>query len=1041
MTEWARGACLYCSWCDHGRVGLPIGTVTFVLGDVEGSSRLWEQHGERMRSALAELDGLIDECLLGLDGARPLEQGEGDSFVAAFATATEAVDFALALQLAIESRSLDGVALRVRMGVHTGEALVATGGIYRCAALNRCGRLRSLAAGGQVFVSGATADMVADHLPAHAWLDDLGVHGLRDLTRAERIHVLRHPSLKVETSQISALSKSSTNLPVQLTSFVGRAREMTEVPALLDRARLVTLTGAGGAGKTRLAIEVAAALLGHRVREAWLVDLAPITDPNLVVAAVAAAIQVSDVPYQTLDETLRAHLADREALLVLDNCEHLVAATRDLAEWLLRSCRRLSLLATSREALGAEGELIYQVSSLGLPSSAEDYECDSARLFEERARLVRPDLQLTDVRTTASVVDVCRRLDGIPLAIELAAARCRVLSPAQIAEQLNDRFALLTGGRHSALPRQRTLEASVEWSYELLSDAEQRVFRALSVFAGGWTLEAAEAVCVSSDPEAQPVFDLLAGLIDKSMVVVDELGGLSRFRMLETIRHYAQRRLVEAEEAATVRDLHLAYFVELARTAGAALRGPEMVSTLGRLESELDNLRAADDWTVESDQRAAALELLGPLEEFWYRRYAAEGYRRIRAALAEAEGEPAARARACAHAMWTAWNLGEMENWAAHIGELEELAGVLGDERLEGIAAELRGWVTMAEGDEAAVSMLEQSVIQLEGRDEPWYLVDALWGLAIAVWMDGSYSRASNVAERALALARTTRNPMLIARSAGLLGSVNLHPGHFDRAAELLDEAIEGTQSLEDDQFATHAAAYKAWLLHLRGDHAEAIQLVADALTVARRQQCIPSVANGLFVRGVIEHGTEQHAAARATFAEGERYLELVGFRWATATGRALLAEADAQHGNVEIARGQVREARTLADRPFARAARPACVLAGARVEKAAGELSRAADHANEALVLDLQGGGCLTAVSALELLATVAVDRGDFEVAARLFGTDDNQRRRIGYQPPPREVDALDAAIEVTRKRLDRQTFAAAWDDGTTMGLPEVTR
>jgi predicted ATPase/class 3 adenylate cyclase len=1018
-------------------VGLPTGTVTFVLGDVEGSSRSWEQHGDRMASALEELEALVDECMVDREGGRPLEQGEGDSFVAAFATATDALGFALALQQAIDQRNFDGVALKVRLGVHTGEALVGEGGTYRGVALNRCGRLRSLASGGQVLVSGTTSDLVGGHLADGAWLEDLGGHRLRDLARAERVHQLCHEALRAEFPPLVSLDRLATNLPAQLTSFLGRDQEMAEVGALLEQARLVTLTGAGGAGKTRLALQVAAEGIGHHTREAWLVDFAPVVDPGLLVAAVAGALGVGEVPFQTLDETLRARLADRSALLVFDNCEHLVEAARDLAETLLRACPALTVLATSREALGAEGEVTYQVSSLGLPSGPDDADCDSVRLFVERAALVRPGFRLT-AETAAPVVEVCLRLDGIPLAIELAAARCRLLSPKQISAQLADRFALLTGGRHSALPRQRTLEASVSWSHELLAEDEQHLFRRLAVFAGGWTLEAAEAVCASPGLEAGQVFDALSGLVDKSMVVVDDESPGARYRMLETIRHYAQQRLVESGEAPVLRDRHLAYFVDVAQTAGVELRGAAMVATLAALEREIDNLRAADDWTIESDQHDAALLLMGPLEEFWYRRHAAEGYRRVCTALSEPGGDPAARARVCASAAWTAWNLGLVDKWGAHTDELDELGCSLGDERLQAIAVDFRGWVTMTEGNEAAVGMFETAVERLEPLGEIWYLLDAMWGLASAFSMNGAHEEAARTAGRALELARRSGNPMLVSRSAGALGFVEIFRGHFDLAEGLLAEGVELAEAVEDDLFATYIGAFKAWLLARRGDPAGATELVEDALTVAHRQQCVPSIAVLCFVRGVIEHGEGRFDAAAESLGEAEPYLSLIGAPWGIAWSRALLAETAIDRGDTDTASQQASEGLQLAEVPFARAARPRCHLAAARVAHDRKDPATAERQAHEALGLDLAAGGCLVAIEALELLAALAIEQGGGAHGARLLAAAEAQRRIVRYPAPLVEEAELATVIETARSALDDEAFAAAWAEGATLTLGE---
>jgi non-specific serine/threonine protein kinase len=402
----------------------------------------------------------------------------------------------------------------------------------------------------------------------------------------------------------TATAGPPTNLPISLTSFIGREREIAEVTRLLagppSESRLLTLTGAGGCGKTRLALRVAGEALGDFPDGVWLVELAALADPALVAGAVAMAVGVREVPGRALTESLVDHLRDRTLLLILDNCEHLVAAAAGLADVLLRSCPRLRVLATSREPLGSAGETIWRVPSLTLPPlSAADAPLlepltryEAVRLFVERARAAVPAFA-PSAENAPALVEICRRLDGIPLAIELAAARVRVFSAAQIAARLDDRFRLLTAGPRTALPRQQTLRATVDWSYDLLAEPERALLRRLSVFAGGWTFEAAEAVAAGDGIQTHAVLDLMAQLVDKSLVIAEEQRGAVRYRLLETIRAYARDRLLEAGEAERTRDRHLAYFLGLAEEAEPRLRGAEERVTLDRLEAEHANLQAA----------------------------------------------------------------------------------------------------------------------------------------------------------------------------------------------------------------------------------------------------------------------------------------------------------------------------------------------------------------------------------------------------------------------------------------------------------------
>jgi predicted ATPase/class 3 adenylate cyclase len=529
------------NWSDLGVSGLlPTGTVTLVLADVEGSTRLWETQPDEMTAALARFNQTLSKVIAAFGGVRPVEQGEGDSFVAAFARASDAVACALELQ------RTPLAPIRLRIGMHTGEVQLRDEGNYAGPTINRTARLRDLAHGGQTVLSGATEDMAVDRLPAGAWLTDLGTHQLRDLPRPERVVQLCHPDLRNDFPPLrTPKSVGAHNLPLHLTSFVGRGAQMTDLEKLLVDNRLVTLTGAGGAGKTRLGVEIAARIAAEFGDGAWYVDLAPITHPGVVTVTVARALGLPDQPGRSTMDTLLRFVRDRQMLVVLDNCEHLLDASAELVVALLVAAPGLTLLATSREPIGVAGEVSWRVPSLSLADEAIE-------LFVDRARRARPDFAVED-DNAATLAEICRRLDGMPLAIELAAARVRALSPADILEGLRDRFRLLTGGARTAVRRQQTLRASVDWSHALLTEPERVLFRQLAVFLGGFDLDAAQAVAGGGDVERYQVLDLLALLVDKSLVVAENTGGRMRYRLLEMVRQYALEKLGESGEADPVR--------------------------------------------------------------------------------------------------------------------------------------------------------------------------------------------------------------------------------------------------------------------------------------------------------------------------------------------------------------------------------------------------------------------------------------------------------------------------------------------------------
>jgi predicted ATPase/class 3 adenylate cyclase len=571
------------NWSDLGVSELPTGTVTLLLADVEGSTRLWEAEPDTMTVALEHLNQTVNGLVAVHAGVRPVEQGEGDSFVAAFARATDAVACALELQRAPLAP------IRLRIGLHTGEIELRDDANYAGPTINRAARLRDLAHGAQTVLSGATEPLVIDRLPADAWLTDLGVHALRDLRRPERVVQLNHPELRNDFPPLrTGNDVARSQLPLQLTSFVGRSAQISDVQQILSDNRLVTLTGAGGVGKTRLAVQVAAQAASEFGDGVWYVDLAPTTDPAVVPVVVARTLGLPDQPGRSTMDTVSRFVRDRKMLLVLDNFEHLLDASGALVIAVLDSGPHVTVLATSREPIGIAGELMWRVPSLTLDDEAVE-------LFVDRARRARPDFRLTE-DNSAAVGEICRRLDGMPLAIELAAARTRTLSLAQIVDSLHHSFRVLTGGARTAVRRQQTLRASVDWSHAMLTEPERILFRRLAVFMGGFDLDAAHAVGASTDVERFQLIDLLGLLVDKSLVVAEETRGAMRYRLLETVRQYALEKLGESGEADNVRTCYRDYYTAIAAMLESQAHGGD-TPLVPWADAEIDNLRAAYTWS------------------------------------------------------------------------------------------------------------------------------------------------------------------------------------------------------------------------------------------------------------------------------------------------------------------------------------------------------------------------------------------------------------------------------------------------------------
>jgi predicted ATPase/class 3 adenylate cyclase len=805
-------------------------TATFLMTDIEGSTRLWSEQRAAMAVALEAHDALLRTAVEQAGGW--VVKTTGDGLLAAFDRPEAALTAAVEGQRALDHQGwAETGPLRVRMAINSGSADVRDGD-YFGPALNRVARLMAIGHGGQVLVSDSTRALVVDDLAPPAELIDQGEHRLRDLDRAEHVYQLAAPGLRREFPPLRTTAEHPTNLRPQVTSFVGRERELADVGRLLARSRLVTLVGVGGTGKTRLELQAAADALERYGDGAWLVELAPLSDPELVVSEIGRALGVQLEPGRRPIDTVVDYLRSKELLLLLDNCEHLIAAAADITYGLLGNCPSVAVLATSREPLGVDGEAVFSVPSLTLPDRVEDGDArlagdaqllalagqsEAVRLFVERATATLPSFSL-DPSNVQAVVEICRRLDGIPLALELAAARVNVLSADEIAQGLGDRFRLLTGGRRTAVPRQRTLQALIDWSWDLLDDEDRQLLRRLAVFSGGWTLDTAAAVAFENADERAARFaaiDGLGRLVDRSLVVVEHEGS-TRYRMLETIRQYAADQLAQSGETVALRDRHLSVLLRLAQEAEQGLAGPESPAWLKRLDSEVDNVRSALDWALET-RPEAGLEICVTLARYWQSRtMGSEGYDRLMQAvgsvraLPEAESAGASRARSSliARALSSATilatmggrsetlSLGEEAVVAAReSGDPAALADALyvrlfraeayappghdGDWRP---AAEEARVVTTGLGDWGRLSRLELGLAMIEARQDP----------AVAEsWLQ----RASEAAHR-------SGNPQEIAYLAQIRGRLASLAGRQEEAQRWFREAQARFAAIDDRRFA-----------------------------------------------------------------------------------------------------------------------------------------------------------------------------------------------------------------------------------------------
>ncbi|HXY91424.1 MAG TPA: adenylate/guanylate cyclase domain-containing protein [Acidimicrobiia bacterium] len=819
-------------------VELPSGTVTFLFTDLEGSTRLWEVHRDAMQRALARHDEILREAITTHGGQ--VVKGTGDGVHAVFVTAIDAVDAAVAVQVALEDEEWESTGpLRVRMGVHTGRAELR-GDDYYGPAVNRAARLMSVAHGGQVLVSLATEELVRDELGAGVTLVDLGEHGLRDLSRPERVFQVVAPGLCSDFPALARLGALSGNLPVQASSFVGREEELIELGALLETARVVTLIGVGGVGKTRLALETAAEVRSRFGEGAWLCELAGVRDPDAVAEVVLSVFGVPAGGALSAMDTLVGFLAAKDLLLVLDNCEHLVRAVADLIAAIERACPGVRVLATSREGLRVAGEQLVVVAPLDTPETAAEFEeirrCAAARLFVERARSAKTTFVLDETNAEA-VARLCRRLDGVALAIELAAARVAVLTPAELADRLDQRFRVLTGGQRSAVERHQTLRATIDWSYDLLSDPERVLLDRLGVFVGGFSLGAAETVTAGGSVAGDEVFEFLAGLVDRCLVVADPVEDGTRYRLLETIRQYAQERLDAGGDSDRVRQRHARWYLEFVESTAPLTAGPDEILWAARATREADNIRAALAWALDTDDTDTALRFVALGDECVNLLVADVGGTGILGSAVHAALElPGAPEHpryppALVVAAWRAQMRGESDEALRYCEEAlraQERLGTPPSPNVPGI----RAIVAMAAGEVAESLAFWQTAIGISRSNHDD--LGAVWGLAAyvqALVLAGDEDAAVVAAEDALQLARTINNPETTARA---LASYATALGRRDpqRALDLVREAIDITAGIGQGREA--ATAISGVLIAGRNaDRYHTLEFGARAITAA----------------------------------------------------------------------------------------------------------------------------------------------------------------------------------------------------------------
>jgi len=960
-----------------------------------------------MSQALAAHDVVARNAVEGHHGT--VVKMTGDGMHAVFDDALDALGATLDMQRALaDPEATCGLRLRVRCGLHRG-MVEQRDNDYFGSPVNRAARIMSVAHGGQVLVSQALFDCVKEVLPAAVSLRDLGKVRLKDLATPEHVYQVVHASLRQDFPALRSLEATPNNLPQQASAFIGRAKELRELSRLLDRSRLLTLTGSGGCGKTRLGLQVAADAIERFPDGAWLVELATLADPALTPQTVATVLGLKEVPGRPISEVLTEHLKDKHLLLLLDNCEHLLDACAKLADRILRQCPGVHILATSREALGIGGEQAFRVPSLSLPDPKQAHSPESVASFEavqlfiDRALLARADFKVNG-QNASTLASICYRLDGIPLAIELAAARLRTLSLKEIDGKLNERFRLLTGGARTALPRQQTLRALIDWSYALLNEGEQKVLAQLAVFAGGFTLDAVEQVCVGEGVDDWAALDPVTSLADKSLVLAEERNGATRFRLLETVRQYARDRLLERGDGGRWRDRHLTHFLHLAEEAETHFTGAEQRSWFDRLEMEHDNLRSALAWSsAQGGDSARGLRLAGALWWFWsVHGYPGEGRGWLTALLAATpEGMPASRAKALGGASVLAREQGDYATaWKL---QAEGLAILREHGDRHDIAAALNNLGSLARDQsdyQRSRALHEESLAIRRELGDRNGISASLNNLGLLARELGDHPAARLLYEESLAIDRALGDRLGIAISLNNLGGIARDLGDYAAARAMHEESLVIRRELGDRRGIASSLANLGDLADERGDYATAQALFLEGLAIRRELGDPRGVATSLGGLGGVAQGRGDFSGAQALFEESLSLRRSLGDRWGIASSLNNLGSLACMQGNLPGARAMYEES-----------------LAIAR---------------------DLGDRWCL--VESLAGLASIAQTFAGPTGAARLWGGTERLREEIGAPLDRNERQRHDRLIAAARDALgDDAAFDAAWQEGRAMTLEKL--
>lgn len=1022
---------------------IPSGTVTFLFTDIEGSTRLSQEFPESLQSAIDIHNSILKNTVESNGGF--VFEIIGDAFCCAFQNAGDAVKAAIQSQTELAKVNWNEAVIKIRIGIHSGNA-EWNGNIYMgYITLARTARVMSSAYGEQILISNDTYNLF-QHTGDEITFRDLGERRLKDVIQPIRLFQVVAGGLREDFPALKTLDARPNNIPVQLTSFIGRNKEIAEVKRLLKQSRLLTILGSGGSGKTRLAMQTGADLIDEFSNGVFIVELAPVSDPLLITQTFLNTLCLKEEKGKSPKESLTEFLKEKELLLLIDNCEHLISECAELTEHLLLNCQKLKIITTSREAMNCAGEQVFKLPTLSFPDASEKLSAEelskyeSVRLFIERALSVNHSFRINESDAPA-LAEICRRLDGIPLAIELAASRIKVLSVEKIQQRLDNRFNFLTGGKRTALPRQQTLKAMIDWSYDLLSDKEKLLWRRLSVFAGSGDLDAIENICTDDIISKSEIFDILENLSQKSVISYDH--EIEHFKMLETIRQYGNEKLISENEFEKISDKHLEYYINLAETSDSMLSGNEMDSILKKLEYERNNFEKCMLYALINSSSKDALKIAASLGNFWkIRGHYSEGIRWLEKCL-ESGMNTHEQITAKAHCKLSKlFNLrGCIDDSLVHIEKGLEIYRYLNDEK--GIAEVLhnKGLICFEQGNYDLASRLYEECLELfKKSDDKKNITYSLNDLGSLLIEKGEYQRAEKIFRECAALHKETGEKRGLAYSLFNLGNVMIEQGNLKDSLQVFEESILYFGELKETRGLAYCKCSLGNVSYHLGEISKAEKLLDESISLFRNTEEKRGLSFSLSSRANIAQHSEDFQLSSRLLEESLSLSRETEYKPIIAYSLFSLGNSYFSQNDFDKAKEVIEESLAISTEIGHKPGIAFNLNCLGNISLHKNDTAAALDYLTKSLVINKELNQKKEIAVNLTGIAEVKFNSGDFPCAVKFLGFVKESLNELNLKPEKTNSDRYEKLLSNLKNKLGEKDFKKHYDDGKNHSLEKIT-